>query len=204
MSLLLASLVAAAQAAPAPSPSFACARAATYAERAICGDPRLAAYDRAIARLYRASATARAAQAQKEWLAERNRCRDTKCLLDRHEGRLFTLAINGAIPGPSLRSETDRDAALEVAPVGGGWFMFVATDLWVYPSGDNANTAETAGVFRLQGSSGEYRSAHGCRIRFDRLPRGRWRLTERGPDAGALCGGLNTGHSGVYGPGRGR
>jgi uncharacterized protein len=200
MPLLLAALVAAAQAVPAPSPSFPCAGAATYAERTICGDAQLAAYDRAIARLYRSSGAGRAAQQQ--WLAERDRCRDRDCLLDRHEDRLFVLAARGPFPAPALRSLSDRDARVAVAPIGGGWFMFFATDLWIYPSGDNANTAETAGVFRLQGSSGEYRSRHGCRIRFDRLPRGRWRLTERGPDAGALCGGLNTGHSGVYGPGR--
>lgn len=198
MSLLLAFLAAAAGAAP----SFACARATSYAERAICGDSELAAYDRAIARLYRASGGGRAVRAQREWLAERDRCRDPDCLFDRHQGRLFELATEGVFPARSLRSQTDRDADLALAPIGGGWFMFRATDLWVYPGGDNANTAETAGIFRLQGTTGEYRPRDGCRIRFDRLPRGRWRLTERRPASGIACGGLNTSHSGMYGAGR--
>lgn len=197
MPWLLAYLAAAAGAAPAPS--FACDRPATYAERSICADPRLAAYDRAMARLYRRSAPG-AIAAQRRWLAERDRCHDPDCLLERHEERLLELAGDSAFPAPTLRSATDRNASLAVAPLGGGWFMFYATDLWIYPGGGNANTAESAGVFRLEPTGGEYRSADGCAIRFERLSGGRWRLTERSGDDSIPCGGLNTGYTGLYGP----
>jgi uncharacterized protein len=201
--MMLLAAAALAFAAPGPGPSFDCARAAAPAERMICADPRLAAYDRALAALYRAEAAragrARAAATQRQWLAERNRCATPDCLLERHHGRFLDLAAADNIDAQMLRSETDRDAFLQIAPIGGGWYMFYATDIWVYPGGGNANTAESGGVFRLAGTTGAFES-DGCRLRFQPLPGRRWRVTESGPDGDRCAGGLNTSHTGIYGP----
>jgi uncharacterized protein len=203
MPLFLALAIAAV--APPAGPAFDCRRAALPVERMICADPRLAAYDRAIAALYRTELAKRrragAAPAQKAWLAERNLCASPGCVLERHRERFLDLAAAGNMNAQALRRREDPDSSLEIAPVGGGWFMFYATDLWVYPGGSNANTAESGGVFRLAGNRGEFEGGAGCTILFQPLPGRRWQLTEAGKGAGMPCGGgLNTSLSGVYGP----
>jgi hypothetical protein len=201
----LAALLALASTPLSPGPAYDCARATLPVERAICADARLAAYDRAVAALYRAELAKRgragAAPAQQAWLAERNRCRTPNCLIEGYRERFLDLAGAGGMDAQRLPSEEDRDAFLEIAPIGGGWFMFYATDIWIYPDGNNANTAESRGVFRLAGNRGEFEEEGGCTIRFQPLPRRRWRMTEPEKAAGRPCGGgLNTGFSGIYRP----
>ncbi|SPJ25473.1 hypothetical protein [Palleronia abyssalis] len=68
---------------PEPSPSFACGRASTDTERAICAAPRLARRDAEMARAFgRAAGTvAGSAEMQARWLESRNACRaDAACL----------------------------------------------------------------------------------------------------------------------------
>ena len=64
------------------SPSFACAKAASWSEKYLCGDDQLAALDRQMAALYseaRASATEGEKKAmtgeQRAWLRQREGCR---------------------------------------------------------------------------------------------------------------------------------
>ncbi len=84
----------------APSPSFACARAASAIERQICGPEggRLRLLDREVAALYRAAVSRRPdeARAQAEWLRVRDRCSasngDLSCIEEAYEQRKVSLA----------------------------------------------------------------------------------------------------------------
>ncbi len=68
----------------APIPSFACARATSPTERAICGDPDLAAWDRSVAAAYKqAAADGGGADDQKRWILERKRCGADKACLEK-------------------------------------------------------------------------------------------------------------------------
>ncbi len=87
-----------------PAPSFACTRAATDAERAICRSFSLASYDKSVAKAYaRALAAARESKDaanvarlqadQRGWLQARDRCRaDEACLRKAMDDRLEALS----------------------------------------------------------------------------------------------------------------
>jgi uncharacterized protein YecT (DUF1311 family) len=87
-----------------PSPSFACAKAAADAEKAICGSVSLAAFDRSVADAYAAVAKLysdpddrddlqKLRSAQREWIVKRNACKaDAACLEKSMQGRLEELA----------------------------------------------------------------------------------------------------------------
>jgi uncharacterized protein YecT (DUF1311 family) len=81
-----------------PQPSFACSKARTTTERAICGDPSLANWDRSVAAAYTMNLEgkdggadwaptenpAELQQSHRRWLGERDRCgADRDCLLDK-------------------------------------------------------------------------------------------------------------------------
>jgi len=82
-------------------PSFACAKARLPAEKAICASPALAAYDTSLAQGWAytvrfcdgdADCIAEARQAQKQWVAQRNRCgNDPACLRKTMRERLDAL-----------------------------------------------------------------------------------------------------------------
>jgi uncharacterized protein YecT (DUF1311 family) len=80
------------------APSFSCKAAASPTEKAICGSPALAGYDRSVAAAYRRSLQRHAddkstvENGQREWLATRNACKsDTSCISDRLQERLDLL-----------------------------------------------------------------------------------------------------------------
>ncbi len=93
--VLPAALVSQAQAAP----SFDCAKASTRVEFMICDHPRIARLDSELADAYRialrdspwASANRRIRAEQKDWIAERNRCRDPRCLRQLYRQRIAQL-----------------------------------------------------------------------------------------------------------------
>ena len=76
-------------------PSFNCANARTRGERAVCGDPGLAALDRQMAAQYRSAfaASDRETRAELErsrgnFLAFRDRCPSDACIVDTYRGRM--------------------------------------------------------------------------------------------------------------------
>lgn len=77
--------------------SFDCAKATTFAEKAICADPVLSRLDEQLADAYRVAqkrAESRIAlrNAQREWLAKRrDPCRDAACLRAAYEARIAAL-----------------------------------------------------------------------------------------------------------------
>lgn len=76
--------------------SFDCAKATTSIEKMICADGPLSKLDTQLGEVYtsalgRASDPAALRQEQRAWLKERNRCKDTACLIDQYQRRLDEL-----------------------------------------------------------------------------------------------------------------
>ncbi len=86
--------------------SFDCAKAATWVERALCGDPTLGTLDERMAAAYRTAQDAASANrealltGQRDWLASRNRCTTTVCLRRLYDERIAALA------GPAAAART--------------------------------------------------------------------------------------------------
>ena len=79
----------------AASPSFDCSRARTSGERAICGDPGLAALDRQMASQYQRTMSTTPPEAQAllrrtrdRFLAYRDRCPDSACIAGAYQDRM--------------------------------------------------------------------------------------------------------------------
>ena len=76
--------------------SFDCAKAATFVEKAICSRASLSRLDDALADNYRAMRAANIGDGarrhlqstQKQWLAERNRCTDERCVENAYRQRI--------------------------------------------------------------------------------------------------------------------
>lgn len=92
------------------SPSFDCAKASTFSEKAICTDTLLGKLDGALAENYKhmlASDIGDGARndlkaTQRRWLAERNKCTDNQCLASAYRKRIDEVCeypvISGAHP----------------------------------------------------------------------------------------------------------
>ena len=88
---------------PAQSgPSFNCARARTFVEKAICNSDALSAKDRRMSRLYfdqlsyyrgygSRAETRALEESQRVWLAQRNRCQTVGCLHQSYDRRIRQL-----------------------------------------------------------------------------------------------------------------
>ena len=79
----------------AASPSFDCGRARTGGERAVCGDPGLAALDRQMASQYQRAMSTTTPEAQAllrrtrdRFLAYRDRCPDSACIAGAYQDRM--------------------------------------------------------------------------------------------------------------------
>jgi uncharacterized protein len=189
----------AAAAAPAPGPSFDCARAATAVERLICGDERLAAYDRAVALLYasarRGKGRAAAVREQCEWLESRARCADVPCLIESYQVQLNQLG-NAATGWGTAFSSRSNNGTLEIAPLGGGWSVVSINALWFYPSGKDANMGGISEIVRIRDGHAVMGEEQ-CRVSLDAAGPSAWRVRElRGPDH--PCGGMNVTLDGTY------
>ena len=103
--LTIAALLAAAPIA-ASAASFDCAKASTLVENAICANPELSRRDEALASLYQAALKQDPAirADQLNWLRERNRCIDERCLINAYDRRINQLRTVGVSSAPS----TDR------------------------------------------------------------------------------------------------
>lgn len=89
------------------SPSFDCAKASTFSEKAICTDTLLGKLDGALAENYKymlASDIGDGARSdlkatQKKWLAERNKCTDNQCLASAYRKRIDEVCEYPVISG---------------------------------------------------------------------------------------------------------
>lgn len=185
-----------ATAAPAPSPdrpAFACARAATLVERAICAEPALAARDRALAIAYgRNRREPKAASEQLSWLASRDFCTTAACIALVYDRRIEELLATGAGAGPQL-SRSDDDGSLEMIDLGGGWRLFSISATHANPEHSNIDDGQAAGVVRIIAGRGFWQGEGSCRFRLRQTARG-WDVRQQG-----YCeAGLNVTFEGVY------
>lgn len=207
LAVLFAALLLAAAAPPANGPSFSCSGTLTPTEAAICADPELAAWDRAIALFYQAGrkqGQVTAAQ-EKDWLAKRDRCSGEKACLRQ------SFANWPGFPAPTGfgtafdRPARNDTAGFEIAPLGGGWHAFSANAIHMVLDRRGqfvtANEGSIDGVVLLSGGRGHYSADPGdefsCEIDFARQRNG-WNLEDNGQ-----CGGVGVTLTGSYLPRKG-
>jgi hypothetical protein len=173
---------------PKTGPSFSCAGRLTETETAICVDPALSAYDRAMAwahaRGWLSSAASEGRQAR--WLVRRNSCAGIRnCILSAYHSWISQLDFDRAPSSNFERSELadnhgkdlilgnlqsptgsvaplgDR-GELFVQPMGGNWFLFRAFATHSYDPhdgrGPNVSTSDVTGFVQLSRGSGTWYS----------------------------------------------
>ena len=106
MKRLLISIATAAFSLHAQAASFDCHKAGTLVEKTICADPLLSKLDEVLAQNFRnmltvdLGTTKQALRAeQNKWLAARNRCTDTKCLVSTYRTRIDETCEYGVVSG---------------------------------------------------------------------------------------------------------
>ncbi len=217
--LLLATAAAPALQRTANSPSFSCVGTLTPAETAICADPELAAWDRAIALLFpvKRKSGELTLLHQREWLDRRDRCgSDIPCLNSAYfewpgynsdSGSLRELAGFGRT---FTRSGGEDPSDLEILSLGDGWYLFsVQAQYNVYDDRGKyltSNTGGADGMLHLNGSNGHYKDDAddveddpSCNIDFFHQRDGSWTLNDN-----FQCGGLHVTLTGDYRPDRRR
>lgn len=188
-------------ASPVGSPSFSCTGSLSHSEQAICSDPELAAWDRAIAKLYWIGMEGgNISQAMHQrWLFERDNCGADKVCLRQTFSRWPGYPAVGF--GPTFERAAKHDeASLQIAPIGAGWYAFSALAIHMVRDQHGkfltANDGEAHGVVLITAGKGHFNSDPGdefsCEIDFVRM-KNVWRLHDNGQ-----CGGLNVTMSGTY------
>lgn len=203
----LAALLLLGAAAPAAKgPSFSCTGSLSPSEAAICADPELAAWDRAVAKIYRASVKTSdiTPSDQRQWLSRRDECQaDRACLLREYRdwpGFGVTAAGVGTV---FERTDTGRrdPASLTILPIHGDWYYFSLIALHQQTDDPGStNTGVYSGVIQLERGIGTYDEGpeeYSCRFRLEREGSG-WGISSFGEDT--KCGGLNVFVDGSYRP----
>jgi uncharacterized protein YecT (DUF1311 family) len=100
--------------------SFDCTKAATRVEKLICADAALSQLDSALAQRYQsvrrlADDPEAVLAAQRAWLRQRDRCRDSDCLANAYRERIAALGGNtdAALPGGGAASDALGPSRLE-------------------------------------------------------------------------------------------
>ncbi len=191
-------------------PSFACGPKNSPTEAAICSDPELAAYDRAMALAYRRMPAAIRAT-QRAWLAERDRCSDVPkikvCLRREYIDRLLTAGgIFGTSQRPKqatvptyLRSPEDGPGVLSLLDVGGGKFVYHLSATFfseASPGHPEEISGDTFGVIQMNNGVGHEVATHECDFTLRRQGDG-WLISGAG-----TCLGMNNNPDGPYRPRR--
>jgi len=88
--------------------SFDCNKAATFIEKAICGNERISNLDNELAVNFKAVKNSMSDDeakeliaSQKQWLSVRNKCTDDKCLIDSYSKRIAAIAGNSSVSNVS-------------------------------------------------------------------------------------------------------
>ena len=191
-------------AAPAALPSFPCAGALSSAEAAICGDPELAAWDRAVAKLYRVQRKAGDIKPsdQRQWLSRRNECGSNRtCLAEVYlNWPGFAMDANGFGTLYRRSGTQKRDpASLEIMPITDGWIYFSVTALHIQVAPGGVNDGKAWGLVQMQNGVGTFDETPGqdfaCRFQLRQRGIG-WSIEDFG--RATSCGGLNVTLNGLY------
>ena len=191
---------------PSAKPSFSCSGRVSPTEATICADPELAAWDRAIAKIYRLTdrSDPGIATRQSAWLSKRDRCgaKRTCVLAAYHTWPGFAEQVSGV--GLSLhRQGTDPadPADLEVMQVYGSWFYFSIQALSIRDAeAGNVHDGSIAGVVELHGGAAKFDQALGdpyaCRFRIVRKGPRDWTIDHE--EAQSACAGMGVYFAGDY------
>lgn len=187
-------------------PSFPCKGKLSAAEGAICADPELAAWDRAMARVYRLIDKSDTWQAGRHaaWLAQRNRCGSQRpCLLTAYRKWPGFSALVSGVGHSFHRQGTDpaEPADLEVMHIYGAWHYFSVEALFIRDAANgNVNTGSVSGVFALRDGKASFDEQPGqpyvCRFNITRNAPRQWTIDESAADS--QCGGMGVYLSGEY------
>ncbi|AKM03842.1 hypothetical protein ABD05_27600 [Burkholderia pyrrocinia] len=125
MKAWLVALAVAAGMTGAQAASFDCAKASTFVEREICGNPALSRLDDALNADYKHVVDDFAnypvedppeyhqfVASQKVWLKARNRCTTTQCLIDSYRKRIDALCGQIDVPAESDRAKCRSNGGL--------------------------------------------------------------------------------------------
>jgi uncharacterized protein len=114
MNLIRLAIVAAIAFAPlaASAASFDCAKASTLIENAVCTNPELSRKDETLARLYQSALKQNPSirSDQVNWLRERNRCVDERCLINAYDRRIDELRVISTAPDGNANASGQSDA----------------------------------------------------------------------------------------------
>lgn len=192
----------------AGAPSFACGPTNSQVEAAICSDPELAAYDRAMALTYpRMKPGLRATQ--RAWLAERDKCASAKrvqsCIRRAYAGRLTEFGMfssdrkaANAVGITFARVKEYGPGELKILDIGGGEFVyylsFTRFNFDRDPDHPDEVSDDTFGVLRMRDGIGRQVATNECRFSLKQHGKG-WIVSNSD-----ICGGKNNTPDGLYLP----
>jgi uncharacterized protein len=133
--------------------TFGCNKASSFAEKAICSDCRLTAMDDELGRLYRAAlASASEKEAlkteQKAWLASRDQCQDSNCIMKAYADRIA--ALKGAGNSVVTGTYTMKGGEVRVQQTNDGQIKFFVS------ATHQTNVGEVSGEVPLSGDAANY------------------------------------------------
>ncbi|MGV1015236.1 MAG: lysozyme inhibitor LprI family protein [Methyloceanibacter sp.] len=149
--------------APGHAASFDCNKASTFAEEVVCSDSRLTVMDEELARLYKAAVAsspdeAAVNAAQKAWLAVRDRCKDSNCIMQAYSERIA--ALKGGANDGVTGTYTMKGGEVRVQQANGKIKFFVSAT-------HQANVGELSGEAPLSGDQAKYDNAdNDCALAF--------------------------------------
>lgn len=112
----------------AQAASLDCAKAKTKVEHIICDDPKISRLDVELAQSYQAalqdkSQANQIKQAQRQWMKERNGCRDADCLKQSYGFRISELAATQKLSAVKTKSDTDEYVLVKQDPEQTGEYL---------------------------------------------------------------------------------
>lgn len=185
-------------------PSFPCDGPLIPAERVICENTDLVAFDRAVAWAFVRKRESHSTDIKEQnlWLKRRNACDDNySCLAQTY--RDWFQGLDQIIEiGPRFARTGGQSGNFRFRQVGDGWFLFQADAIYVYDSangkGPNFSDSSASGVVHMEKGKAFWDSEPGhagsCKVEMTKLSQRAWRLVEI--DRG--CSGLGSTLSGTY------
>ncbi|WP_374527821.1 lysozyme inhibitor LprI family protein [Novosphingobium sp.] len=187
------------------TPSFSCEGRLSPTETAICQDFELAAWDRAMAKIYpllKKQSEITLAE-HRRWLGQRDACgADAKCILSAYRKWPGFDANVPSIGSSFHRKDTDFDdtADMTVLHIFGDWYYFSIMALHVQVPPEGVNDGQAWGLIELKNGKATYDEAPGedysCRFHLQRISASHWSVEEFGENT--VCGGLNVFLTGDY------
>jgi uncharacterized protein len=174
--------------------TFDCNKASIFAEKVVCSDSRLTAMDDELGRLYQvalaSSSNKEALRAeQKAWLAARDRCQDSDCIMKAYADRIAALKGSSAQGlGGVTGTYQMKGGEVRVQEIPGGRIKFYVMATW------QMNTGELSGEAPLKGGAASYADKDIDCVLELKFASAKLDLTQKG-----VCGmGLNVSASGSY------